>query len=177
MSFNSVAEILEMIGRTHDELRSTVADISAGQAGFRATEDGWTIAEIVEHVATVQEGMSKIASILLKKTEGATAKPDVWPLDLSIIEKGIATNFQAPENVRPKGGVEIADSIDKLQQDYERLRGMQPRLEDVDLNAAAFPHPAFGPLGGYHWLVLLGFHEQKHTRQIERIKQAEGFPA
>ncbi|MBX3279579.1 MAG: DinB family protein [Acidobacteria bacterium] len=176
MSFNSVGEILEMIGRTHDELREVVADLDEAKAGFRASPDCWTVAEILEHLATVQEGMSKISYLLLKQAGGTAAKPDVWPLDLSAIEKGLAVNFQAPENVRPKGGVGIGESLEKLQSDYERLCGMQARLEAVDLNASTFPHPAFGPLGGYHWLVLLGFHEQKHTRQIERIKQQAGFP-
>lgn len=176
MSFNSVGEILEMIGRAHDALREAVADLDDAKAGYRASPDNWTIAEILEHLATVQEGMSKISYLLLKQADGTAAKPDVWPLDLSMIEKGLGTNFQAPENVRPKGGVGIGESLEKLGRDYERLCDMQARLEAVDLNAATFPHPAFGPLGGYHWLVLLGFHEQKHTRQIERIKREEGFP-
>jgi len=173
MIYDSIAGILEMIAQTRDRLHAVVADVSDEQAELRISEDQWTIAEIVEHLANVQEGMGKVTSIILKKAEGGGAKAatPINPVDFGALETRLAFKFQAPENVRPKGGVKIPDSLARMQSDYERIIGLQPRLEAADLSHIQFPHPAIGPLDGYHWLILIGLHEQRHIRQIEEMKK------
>lgn len=173
MTFDSIAGILEMIGQTRGRLRAVVTDVSDEQADLRAGDDQWTIAEIVEHLANVQEGMGKVTSIILKKaeSEGAKAKAPMAPVHFDALQERLAFKFQAPENVRPKGGVKIADSLARMQTDYERIIGLQPRLEAADLSFVQFPHPAIGPLDGYQWLMLIGLHEQRHIGQIEELKR------
>ena len=173
MTYDSIAGILEMIDQTRGRLRAVVADVSDEQADARASEDQWTIAEIVEHLANVQEGMGKVTSIILKKAEaeGAKAATPIVPVDFGALQDRLAFKLQAPENVRPKGGVKIADSLARMQIDYERIVSLQPRLEAADLSSIQFPHPAIGPLDGYHWLTLIGLHEERHIRQIEELKK------
>jgi hypothetical protein len=85
--------------------------------------------------------------------------------------------FQAPERVRPKGGVCVEDSLTKLRVTLAGFAEIQSRLEAVDLSEQAFPHPALGPFNAYQWMVLLGEHEDRHRGQIERLKATDGFPA
>jgi hypothetical protein len=181
MSFRSVAEALEIVAGKHSELRAEVEGLSEEQQHFRPVADRWTIAEIVEHVAIVQEGMGKIASKLVREAEaaGALAKPDgtIGLVATDFIPDRESRRLNAPENVRPHGDASIGDSLGKLEKDYQRLQDMRPRIETVDLGAVTFPHPAFGALTGYQWLALLGAHEGRHIQQIKEIKASDGYPA
>lgn len=181
MDFESVGQIFDMVEKTRQRLKHHVEGISEEQQSFRPGSDAWTIAEIVEHLANVQEGMGKIASKLAKEAEAlaapASAGGKIAPVSMAFIRERSAERFQAPENVRPHGTVAVADSLIRLQQNYDRLLAMRPRIEAWDLAACTFPHPAFGELSGYQWLGLLGFHETRHTNQIERIKASAGYPA
>ncbi|MEP7270065.1 MAG: DinB family protein [Acidobacteriota bacterium] len=180
MTFRSVAEVLEIIGGTHTELVQEVEGLADEQLHFRPSDDCWTIAEIVEHVAIVQEGMGKITSKLVREAEaaGKQASPDrtFEPVSTGFVPSRSSLRLQAPSNVRPVGGIPIPTSLDKLRIDYDRIREMRPRIEAVDIGAFTFPHPAFGALTGYQWLGLLGVHENRHIEQIREIKSAAGFP-
>ncbi len=180
MTFRSIAEALQIIGAKHTELRQEVEGLAEAQHNFRAHDDCWTIAEIVEHLSVVQEGMGKITSKLLREAEaaGKLARPDrtFEPVTTGFVPDRSTQRFQAPANVRPQGGIPITDSLDKLHKDYDRLQEMRPRIEAVDLGAFTFPHPAFGDLSGYQWLGLLGVHEDRHIQQIREIKSADQYP-
>ena len=71
MTFGSVEEILDMTGRMRDRLHRHVVGLSEAQESYRAASGEWTIAEIVEHLANVQEGMGKVTSKLLNEAESA----------------------------------------------------------------------------------------------------------
>lgn len=180
MSVRSVEEAIEIIGKMHAELRNEVAGLAEEQQRFRPVADRWTIAEIVEHVAIVQEGMSKITGKLVKDAEaaGARAKPDgsIDPVATDFIPDRSVQRFKAPERVHPSAAATIPESLDKLEKDYQRLCDMRPTIESFDLSAVTFPHPAFGELNGYQWLALLGAHEGRHLQQIREIKENDGYP-
>ena len=180
MTFGSVEEILDMAGRMRDRLHRHVVGLSEAQESYRAASGEWTIAEIVEHLANVQEGMGKVTSKLLNEAEsaGAHASSDgkIGPVSALFVTERVDEKFQAPEHVRPHGGVKVTDSLARLNAHYERLMGMRPRIEAADIGAVTFPHPAFGTLTGYQWLALMGIHQGRHIAQIERIKAADGYP-
>jgi hypothetical protein len=39
------------------------------------------------------------------------------------------------------------------------------------------PHPLFGTLDLYQWVLLVAGHTARHTQQIEEVKRSPGFPA
>ena len=181
MSFRTVSEALEIVGKRHADLRHEVEGLKADQLNFRPHQDSWTIAEIVEHVSIVQEGMSKVTSKLVKDAQaaGAMAAGDgvIADVKTDFITDRKVRPLMAPELVRPSGGVAVGDSLTKLENDFVRLQDMRPRIEAVDLSNVTFPHPAFGPLSGYQWLALLSAHEARHLEQIREIKANTNYPA
>lgn len=180
LTYESVPQILDMVGRVHERLFHELEGVSADQSAFRAEVGCWTIAEIVEHLANVQEGMGKVTSKLLKDAEAAGAKgredKTIGPISMEFVMELAKQKFQAPENVRPGGGVPIEDSVNRLKANYQRLRDMTDRIEASDLSGPTFPHVAFGPLNAYQWLALIGLHESKHIDQVRTIKAASGYP-
>jgi len=179
MIYHTIADILAASERAQSRFIAAVSNLTEAQANFRPDENQWTIAEIVEHVGIVNDGFLRLTHKLLKEAESA-AKPPKADLNLghtSLNEKGEQPEpFQAPERVRPKGGVGIEDSLTKARAALAGIVEIQSRLEAVDLSEQMFPHPAFGPINAYQWMVLMGEHEDRHRAQIERLKAANGFP-
>ena len=130
----------------------------------------WTIAQIFEHIAAVQEGMTKISSKLLKKAEksGQTANGEAV-LSENFQRKAVEaqqTKFQAPEELHPQGNVSIADSLAKMAETRRILDDLRPLFETVECSEFKFPHPFMGDLSAHEWLTLIGGHEARHLKQI-----------
>lgn len=180
MKFHSINEILAVNEAATARFTAEAATINDAQAAFRPADEEWTIGEIVEHVNIVNNGFLRITHKLLRQAE---ADPKPAPADLNlggviVNENGEqAPKFQAPETVRPKGGVSIADAVAGIQTTIAGFAEIQGRLSAVDLSEQKFPHPVAGPLSGYQWLILLAEHSNRHLGQIERVKAATGFPA
>ncbi len=179
MTFHTIADILSENERSHERLIAGISGINDAQANFRPSADEWTIAEIVEHLNIVNGGFLRITSKLLKQAE---ANPKPAPADLNLggvivdADGNPAPKFQAPEMVRPKGGVAIANAIAGLETTLAGFAELQSRLEAVDLSGQSFPHPVAGSLSAYQWMILLAEHSDRHLGQIGRIKAADGFP-
>ena len=78
----------------------------------------------------------------------------------------------APEPYRPTGSLSALQSLAKLEEVRARVLSAVEAANGVDLTKASFPHPFFGPLTGYQWLVLIAQHELRHLRQMREILNA-----
>jgi hypothetical protein len=180
-AYHSVAEILDSISGAHDRLYSCVAEVTAEQENFRPAADAWTVGEIVEHLGIVSGQFLRLTHKLLAQAEaqGAQASADlrIGPVSLARVADRWQEKFTAPESAQPRGSLRIAESVAHIRQAHEGLTALRPRLEAADLSQVSLPHPAFGPLNLYEWLVLIGEHEDRHLGQIQAVKASPGFPA
>lgn len=172
MAYQSLGEIFTSIDETRARLVERMGSLGAGQETTRADAEAWSVAEIVEHLSLVEKQIVKLTTLMLMKAEssGAQASADgsIEPLSFDhIIERSEREKYQAPETARPSGSVSIADSLSVMRSTREALHGLRPRLEATDLATVSYPHPAFGALNPYQWLVMIGFHEDRHLRQID----------
>lgn len=173
MEHHSVGEIFNSIEASRERLLARLRELDEESGGRKQSAEVWSAAEIAEHLATIERRMAGLLASLLEKAEASpereTPGPQIGPVSLArFAERSRAEKFTAPEQVRPRGGVSIADSLANLQKSRETLRSLRPRIEVTDLSAYTFPHPVFGPLNFYEWLLFIGAHEERHLRQIER---------
>ena len=189
MLYSSVADIYRANEEVRARLVARVESLDGEAQSFRPEEAAWSAAEIVEHLATIEHRLSQLAAVMVAKVEGvaaeaaggaaagegAAARFKPFSLDEQV-ERARARKFVAPEEVRPRGGVSLADSLARLRKSRAALEALRPRIERADLSAATYPHPSFGPLNLYQWLAFIGIHEQRHLDQIERLlaSRAEG---
>lgn len=180
MKYQSIGEILEMIGGCHDRFERSVAGLTPEQENFRPAPDRWTIAENAEHVAIVNGGFVRLAAKLLKQAEAEqiTARAGLEVSPLTMTDDGALKpgKWQAPEMVRPKGGMSVSDALAAGRQAIVDLTALKERLDAVDLTDKKWPHPLLGELNVYQLLVLFGEHEERHRLQIEEIRSSAGFP-
>jgi uncharacterized damage-inducible protein DinB len=179
MIYHTIIDILAANEQAQARFKAAVSNLTEAQSNFRPDENQWTIAEIVEHVGIVNDGLLRLTHKLLKEAE-LTPRPPKADLNLghtSLDENGQHRGqFQAPDRVRPQGGELIEDSLAKMRASLNGLAEIQSRLEAVDLSEQMFPHPFLGPINAYQWMVLLGEHEDRHRGQIERVKATPGYP-
>lgn len=184
MIYNSVAEIIESLNETRGRFQERVAGLSDAQQNFRSAPETWSVAEIIEHVALVDYQIAQLVNKLLEKAGGAAAgegasnggSQPMKPFSFdAYIERSLTEKYQAPERAHPRGGVSVTASLDKMRATRETLLALAPRFDSTNLSGIHYPHPAFGPLDAYQWLVLISVHEDRHLRQLDTLMQTPEF--
>jgi hypothetical protein len=174
MTYNSVAEIYESLEQSRERLRRSVEGLTAGQETYKPEPGRWSIAELVEHIATSEERIAGLfrQALARAEAEGRTRAGDApfAPVSLERFAERSRDKFEAPAMLRPAGNASIADSLARLEASSTELRSLRPRFETLDCAAVRFPHPAFGPLDLYEWLAFCGAHEARHVSQIEALR-------
>ena len=174
MNYQTISDVYAENDRIRERLKAAVSNLSDEQSGFLPEDEKWTVAEVVEHLAMVEEGAVKISAKLLGKAQarGAAAADGKIKFSDSFREKlagASAAKFEAPEFVRPTGSRRIAESLARMDETRQKLNDLRPLFETVDCTDFKFPHPAFGEISAHEWLALIGGHEARHLRQIQRI--------
>jgi hypothetical protein len=175
MDFSSVPEIYEHIDRTRARLVAAVEGLSEEQQAYSPAPDRWSVAALVEHLSIVEGNVARLLEKLLGKAEESGAGgaiPDAFdPVSIEeFVERSRGVKFEAPERIRPTG-LPLADSLARLSESRAALHALRPRVERADGRVLRFPHPAWGPLDLYQWLLFVGAHEDRHLAQIEALKQ------
>jgi uncharacterized damage-inducible protein DinB len=197
MNYHSVAEIFDDIDQTRARLFDSVEGLSAGEQAFRPAPGSWSVAEILEHLSLVERGVARVVTRLLEKSEAAgqseaeaagqtqaaagqthgasgqarETAPSFAPVSIAeFVEQTRTQKLNAPESARP-AGAPVADSLSHLRDSRAALRDLRARVERADCASARVPHPVWGPLNLYQWLLFLGAHEARHLAQIEALKE------
>jgi DinB superfamily len=176
MVYHSIAEIFDVLDATRARLTSSVEGLGEGQEHFRPAPERWSIADIIEHLSLAEASSLKLFDKLLQKAEaeGRTRDASDPFAPVSIAEQAESRRgekFQSPDRIRPTGEVPLADSLRSLRDTLAAIHDLRPRVERAVCTDAHFPHPAFGPLNLYQWLLFTAFHEERHLAQIEALKE------
>jgi hypothetical protein len=175
MTYHNVAQIFETIDETRSRLFNRVGGLSDEQVNSRPDKGAWTVAEIVEHLAIIENKLLRMMTVMLTKAEGAGAASGNSPVEIKpfsldkLIERSQKEKYSAPEAVRPTGEVPLADSLARMRRSRADLHALRPRVEKTNLSGATYPHPFAEALNFYEWLAFIGVHEERHLRQIESV--------
>jgi len=173
MRFQSIADIYDANELARVALKRLVTGISDDQASLLAEGEKWTIAQLVEHIAMVDEGTSKICGKLLREAQVSRA-PAAKSLNVSgdFLSKSKAVGglkVEAPDRVQPSGDVSVSESLNRMDANRGRWNELRSLFEEFDGDTAKFPHPFFGDISAVEWLIMAGGHEARHTEQIRKL--------
>lgn len=177
MDFNSVSEIFDHIDAARARLLGAVEGLSEEQQHFRPAPDRWSVAQLCEHLSIVEGNVVGLLGKLLGKSEESGASRDdgapFAPVSIEeFVERSRDVKYDAPERIRPADAPSLSDSLAALDASRAALRALRPRIERADGHALRFPHPIWGPLDLYQWLLFVGAHESRHLAQIEALKES-----
>jgi hypothetical protein len=178
MQYQSIDDIYAANDSIREKLKQMVSGLGDEQLSALPESEKWTLAQLVEHVALVNEGTTRICAKLLSKAE-ASGKTGDGRVNISdtFVRKGgeIATiKIDAPDFVQPKTGATIDESLAKLNSNQAVLEDLREKFKQFDGTEAKFPHPFFGDLSAQEWLVLSGAHESRHVKQIRALIEKIG---
>lgn len=169
----------------HPRIREVIAELLAAQQDTDALcatitpaqevqrlGDGWSVAEVVEHMAIVEDGAGRIVSgiarqvIDLRETSDDPVAPT---LSRYHVADPSVRKVVAPERVHPTEGLAVPVSAARMRVARARLIAALEAASGTALGGAHFPHPIFGPLDGYQWALLAAQHQRRHLAQIRTI--------
>ncbi len=175
-------EIVDAIARDRVGLREAVRDLAPEQTDFRPEPGSWSIDDVLHHLALAEEASAKLMAFLheraRKESIGPDPKPDASVLGSidSLVGGADAQKASAPDRVTPRSKVEAPLALARLESARSRILESLEELSAFDGAKLAYRHPFFGELDLYQWLLVGGWHERRHARQIERIKSHSRFP-
>jgi DinB superfamily len=152
--------------------------LSEAQWNFKPAPDKWSIAECMEHIAAAEDYIrGQIAQNIMK----APAAPD---RDIAKTDAGIlamvpdrSNKVQAPEPLKP------TNRFGSPQSAIKHFVESRATTEDfLNKTADLRGHAVDSPGGGgkwdaYEFILLIGAHSERHTKQIEEVKATPGYPA
>ncbi len=167
-------EVVQFLEKSREGLNAAVTGLSQDQLAFKPSQNAWSIAGIVEHLAIVEERIIARISQMLAGEPASAAAPSGSEAALFGKITDRSSKFNAPEVVHPTGEP-LANSLARLAVTRRRILDLMESLPP-DFRRRSMPHPAFGPLDGHQWLVTLAGHSVRHTQQINETKTAPQFP-
>jgi len=161
--------------QTRDGVIAATRGLSDAQLKFKPAPDRWSVAETLEHICLVEDFIfQNVTEKVMKAPAGAadrdTAKSDAMVLNM-IPDR--SHKAQAPPEAVPTGRWTAAESLQHFQQ--SRAKTIAFVDSTPDLRAHVAPSP-LGPLDAYEWVLFMGAHSERHTKQILEVKADPNFP-
>jgi hypothetical protein len=170
-----LADLTDLLAAQRAELLAAVDTVPAAAREQRAAPDGWSVAQVLDHLARVEAGTARLLArrIARARESGVGADGGEGPvrdrMDRFDVVAG-GSRRVAPEVVAPGPDVAAADALASLAASREALHATIRDADGVDLAQVHATHAAFGELDGYQWLLFIGQHELRHARQILAIR-------
>jgi hypothetical protein len=166
---------IRYLNETQKDLEKVIRKLSESQLNFRNEQQGWSIAECLQHLAVVEGGV-------LGMVEGSVqleAEP-IPPTKISYSNEGLieAAMRRSEKLSTPSLSPKYAKwetAFASFNSDREEIKKWVETTQD-DLHAHLLPHPVFGMLDTYQWILLLGAHSERHILQIREAKENSNFP-
>jgi len=183
VNLRSVAEAFRHSG---EEAARVAAGLSPAQANWRPDDSrSWSIWQCLDHLARVNLAY---APALQEALAGCperlrTSTPVISPgwfgrWFVKQMEPPVRTKFKSPPKGKP---TEDGDLQEVLQRFLASHQALLPALESgntVDLNRLRFKNPFISALRFTvgTGLLIVNAHDRRHLWQINRVKEATGFP-
>jgi hypothetical protein len=163
------------IAGDREALRRAVELVPPARRRERPAEGRWSVAEILEHLAIVEE---RTVAIIEKLVTDAPARSDEslaapTPLDRGAL-RDRSRPRSAPEVIHPTGTLSAEEAWARLERSRRALDAVLAAIGNRDLTKVSRVHPALGQIDGYQSIAAIGGHEERHAGQIRDIARAFG---
>jgi DinB family protein len=172
-----IVEIVGALDSRRAELTRAVNEVPTIARNRRPSEGCWSVAEVLEHLALVEEHIAQLIRRLVadQRANGLSAERDsssVAQMFDSTFVLDRSRKRVAREAMQPRGDVDAAAAWTHLERARQATQETVRDLDGMALGEVNAPHPALGPLNGYQWFLFLAAHEGRHAAQIREIMAA-----
>jgi hypothetical protein len=157
---------------SRDRLIQLCKGLSPEKTAVRLSDESWTIADIVEHLAMTERGSMVGVKRALGQAEAAQEllAETIGKMDLirtripKVVQKVAAPEFLQPSSRFKEWPAALLA--------FEQARANTIAMEaaaDSAYDSRVMAHPILGPLTLRQWFYFTSAHTERHTRQIEEI--------
>ncbi len=166
---------VKYLEQTRDAVVAATKGLSEAQWKFKAAPDKWSAAETLEHIALGEDYMFGYVENKVMTSPPGAADRDITKLDALVLSMvpDRTNKRQAPPPLVPTGKWTPSEALDHF------LKSRAVTIEYMKTTKDLREHVAESPLGmldGYEWLLFIGAHSERHTKQILEVKADAGFP-
>ena len=168
-----LAETMDYVEEKRKELLQSFAGARNSRLSRRTAQDGWSVAEILDHLRMVESGVARLLTKRVGQARAAglgeeKSTASVMPSfdKYSTILEGAV--LKSPEMVRPRADVDLKEALEGLESSREALRSAVVSANGLAIGEIKHTHAVLGELDLYQWLIFVGQHEGRHKKQIER---------
>ena len=155
------------------------AGLSKAQWSYKPSPEAWSIAEISEHLALLEQELPQIVARALKlpaAPEKKPAKPREADAKLLAMLPQRTTKAQAPEAFKPSGKFKDGKAAVAAFQAARDKNLDAMRTTKEPLREHFLKHPALGELDAYQWYLMVAGHAERHVNQMLEVKAAQAYP-
>jgi hypothetical protein len=170
-----LAAVVAYADAARTELLAVVDAIPPSLREARPTEEGWSVAEVLEHLSRVEKGIAKLVALKVGELQTLPEPPheaeEMVAIDLGkfgIVETP-SMKLAAPDRVAPLGEMSSEDARSALSETRGVLLDQLHAGDGLAYSSVRHPHPFLGELDLYEWVYFVGAHERRHLAQVRAI--------
>lgn len=168
---------IDHLTETKENTMDLVEDLSDEQLNFKPSEDAWSIAECVEHLAISEHAFAERLQGSLQVMADASRRGEVKMTDGQLL--GLITDrsqkVQTSPSFEPGGKFgDFEETLEAFEQKREEHIDYVKNTED-DLRNHYGQLP-FGTVDAYQMILFMSGHTERHNQQIEEIMEHPDFP-
>ena len=168
-----LAEIVRYVDERRAELESAATRLPYERWTERPAADAWSVAQVFDHLHLSESGIARLLAKRIVRAKEAGLGPEqstesiLQALDFFPVVDG--PKRQAPEIVVPRADARAPEVHDALRRSRADLHAALRDGDGLALAEVTATHPALGVINAYQWVLFVGQHEARHTRQVEAI--------
>ena len=168
---------VQYLEQTRDGIVTATKGLSEAQMKFKPAPDRWSVAETLEHITLGEDLMFQSVTDKIMKAPAGPADRDTAKIDAMILNMvpDRTQKRQAPGPLVPTGRWTPSETLDHFLKSRTRTIEFLKSTPDLRAHASA-ENPLQQPLDGYDWLLFIGAHSERHTKQILEVKADPNFP-
>lgn len=148
---------------------------------LRVPHGTWSVAAIIDHLRLTETSVSKLLHVTISRlpVEARVQETENDSVLHRVDHTKLADRDQrrpAPPLVQPRTDLAVAEALAGLEASRVALRNSLREADGIALGNFTYPHPMFGALDLYQWLVFVGLHESRHACQIRELGETRFDP-
>jgi uncharacterized damage-inducible protein DinB len=167
---------VKYLQQTRDGVVAATKGLSEAQMKFKPAPDRWSVAETLEHIALAEDFIFQNVAEKVMKAPPGPADRDTAKIDAMVLAMipDRSHKAQAPSSLVPTGHWTPAETLDHFLK--SRVKTIEFLESTPDLREHVVDSPLGQPLDAYEWLLFIGAHIERHTKQILEVKADPNFP-
>jgi DinB superfamily len=169
---------LQYLESTKKGVLDATKGLSDAQWNFKPAPDRWSVAEVTEHIAAAEDMLRGFTQEQVMKSPAVPARDaaDIKKADDAVLAMipDRSHKAQAPDPLKPTN--RFGSPAEAQKHFVESRAATEKYLKGTrDLRAHLADSP-LGKLDGYEWILFIGAHSERHTKQILEVKGDPNFP-